>query len=177
MRIEYKYIMPINPAENIAAAESPESLPDRAERRGDSNEISAAPETAPREYGSAETPRPSPALSGVVALPAAQPATADEAHRKYQEIEKVLEEDLGEIFNNLTPAEQRVFKMKGEEAARNIFRLVYHESKIKVKKIIKAIRDWLKSVPGINRFFLEQESKLKADKILKLAEDGKKIEY
>jgi len=102
---------------------------------------------------------------------------ADESYIKYKQIEKVLEEDLGEIYNNLTPQEQKNFKIKGEEAARSIFQLVYHKTKIKVKKIVKLIKNWLKSVPGINKFFLEQEAKIKADKIAALADESKKVEF
>lgn len=101
----------------------------------------------------------------------------DEPYRKYKQIEKVLEEDLGEIYNNLTPQDQKIFKTKGEETARSIFQLVYHKTKVKVKKIIKLIRNWLKAVPGINKFFLEQEAKIKADKIAALAGESKKVEF
>lgn len=102
---------------------------------------------------------------------------ADDSYRKYKQIESVLEEDLGEIYNNLTPAEQKAFKIKGEETTRTIFQLVYQKTKIKVKKIVKLIRNWLKTVPGINKFFLEQEAKIKADKIVALVESSKKIEF
>lgn len=102
---------------------------------------------------------------------------ADEAYVKYKQIEKVLEEDLGEIYNNLTPREQKAFKVKGEETARSIFQLVYHQTRIRVKKIVKLIRNWLKAVPGINKFFLEQEAKIKADRIVSLAGEEKKVEF
>lgn len=101
----------------------------------------------------------------------------DDSYRKYKQIESVLEEDLGEIYNNLTPAEQKAFKIKGEETTRSIFQLVYQKTKIKVKKIVKLIRNWLKAVPGINKFFLEQEAKIKADKIVALTGESKKIEF
>jgi hypothetical protein len=42
-----------------------------------------------------------------------------------------------------------------------------------VKKILALIRDWLKLIPGVNRFFLEQEAKIKTDKILLAAEEKK----
>lgn len=169
--------MPISPLENISSAEAPELRPKTPEYRGESGEIKASPEASPIEKGRAELARPDLVISGMQPSPAPSAATADEAFLKYQAIEKVLEEDLADIYSGLSPAEQKLFKMKGEEAAKNIFRMVYHESKIKVKKIIKAIRDWLKAVPGMNKFFLEQEAKLKADKIVKLAEAAKKIEY
>lgn len=102
---------------------------------------------------------------------------SDESYKKYKQIEAVMEEDLGEIYNNLTPQEQKAFKIKGEETARSVFKLVYRQTKVKVKKIVKLIREWLKSVPGINKFFLEQEAKIKADKIVALAGESKKIEF
>ena len=109
--------------------------------------------------------------------PVYQPVN-DPAYQQYKKIESILEEDLGELYNNLTPAEQKVFKVKGEQAAREIFKLVYHQTKIKVKKIITLIRDWLKAIPGINRFFLEQEAKIKADKIIQeIKEESKEIKF
>lgn len=102
---------------------------------------------------------------------------ADPAILAYKQIEAILEADLGEMYNNLTPKEQKAFKIKGEETTRSVFQLVYHKSKIKVKKIIKLIRNWLKLLPGINKFFLEQEAKIKADKIVALADQDKKIQF
>ncbi|MFA6593930.1 MAG: hypothetical protein WCT16_01605 [Candidatus Buchananbacteria bacterium] len=95
----------------------------------------------------------------------------------YKQIENILEEDLGEVYNNLSAQDQQVFKVKGEEAARSIFKIVYHQTKVKVKKIIHLIKRWLKMIPGINRYFLEQEAKIKADKIIALAKNDKKIEF
>ena len=44
-------------------------------------------------------------------------------------------------------------------------------TKVKVKKILKLILEWLRILPGINRFFLEQEAKIKTDRIIQLKED------
>jgi len=109
--------------------------------------------------------------------PATSAYPADPALQAYKKIETILEADLGEMYNNLTPKEQKAFKVKGEETTQSIFQLVYHKSKIKVKKIIKLIRNWLKFLPGINKFFLEQEAKIKADKIVALADQDKKIQF
>jgi len=163
---------PANFAERVRTAESGSPSPENAssfERPG-------------LENGSpAEVRRPEisgvPAHEPAGAKAAARVQPADESYIKYKQIEKVLEEDLGEIYNNLTPQEQKTFKMKGEEAARSIFQLIYHQTKIRVKKIVRLIKDWLKAVPGINRFFLEQEAKIKADKIVALADGSKKIEF
>jgi len=45
--------------------------------------------------------------------------------------------------------------------------------KIKARKVLHLIRDWLKIIPGINKYFLEQEAKIKTDKIIELAEQEK----
>lgn len=80
-------------------------------------------------------------------------------------IEKVLEEDLEDFYYSLPPNRQAAFKKRGEETALKI-RILIHKTKVNIKKIIHLIRQWLKMLPGVNRFFLEQESKIKADKIV-----------
>lgn len=84
-----------------------------------------------------------------------------------QAIENILEEDLGDVYFSLTPQKQQEFKKAGEETAIKISILV-QKTKVKAKKIISLIRDWLLLIPGVNKFFLEQEAKIKADKIIEL---------
>ncbi len=84
-----------------------------------------------------------------------------------QEIENVLEEGLEDIYRELTPAEQAEFKKGGEATAQKIYELI-RRVKIKVREIFRLIRDWLRTVPGVNKYFIEQEAKIKADKIFKL---------
>ncbi len=103
--------------------------------------------------------------------------SGDPAIQVYKKIEKILEEDLADLYNSLNYKEKMIFKAKGEEVAKSIFQLIYKKSKVKVKKIIKLIRSWLKLIPGINKFFLEQEAKIKADKIIYLVENDKKIQF
>ena len=88
-------------------------------------------------------------------------------------IEKVLEEGLGDSFQRLSPIAKQEFKIKGEETANKIRELM-NSAKIKVKKIIRLILEWLKMLPGVNHFFLEQEAKIKTDKILQLKEQALK---
>jgi hypothetical protein len=40
--------------------------------------------------------------------------------------------------------------------------------KIHAKKVVELIRDWLLTIPGVNKFFLEQEAKIKTDRVLEL---------
>lgn len=97
----------------------------------------------------------------------AQPQIKDELT---EEVEEIMEEGLEDVFDELTPTQQQEFKIKGEETARKISNLI-RQGKAKVKNIFKLIFEWLKTLPGINRFFLEQEAKIKADKIAKLDQD------
>ena len=81
-------------------------------------------------------------------------------------IEHVLEQDLYDVFAKMNPAEQSKFKEKGEETAQKIAKLLAN-SKVRLKQVIRLIADWLKVIPGVNKFFVQQEAKIKAEKIIK----------
>jgi len=89
------------------------------------------------------------------------------------EVEKVMEEGLKDAFKELNPLQRQEFKIKGEQTAYKI-RDLLRATHVKVKKIIKLIMEWLKMLPGINRFFLEQEAKIKTDKIVALKNNSTK---
>ncbi len=93
--------------------------------------------------------------------------------RLEEEIEDILEEDLKELYLSLPPKKQAEFRLKGEETRSRIRQLV-GSLKINAKKIFQLIRAWLKVIPGVNRFFLEQAAKIKTDKILMVAEEEQK---
>ncbi|PIT88087.1 MAG: hypothetical protein COU29_03680 [Candidatus Magasanikbacteria bacterium CG10_big_fil_rev_8_21_14_0_10_36_32] len=82
-------------------------------------------------------------------------------------VEKIMEEGIRESYEKLSPIAQQEFKIKGEETADKISELL-HATKIKVKKIFRLILEWLYMLPGVNRFFLEQEAKIKTDYIIGL---------
>ena len=85
----------------------------------------------------------------------------------HQNIEAILESDLEEIYFSMTPQDQEKFKKKGEEITTKIIVLI-EEEKFNFKKIFKLILSWLKVIPGVNKFFIEQEAKIKTDRILSL---------
>jgi len=87
--------------------------------------------------------------------------------QRAQAIDKILSEGLNEIFLKMKPAQQAEFKLKGEETVSKI-NFLLSQTKVKVEKIISLIRGWLKLVPGINHFFVEQEAKIKTDRIIAL---------
>ncbi|MBI5728283.1 MAG: hypothetical protein HY984_00850 [Candidatus Magasanikbacteria bacterium] len=96
--------------------------------------------------------------------PATVPLVKD---RLTVDVEKIMSEGLAEAYRTLTPVEQQAFKIKGEETAWEIRQLL-NKTKIKIRRIFRLILVWLKMLPGLNRFFLEQEAKIKADKIMTL---------
>jgi len=86
-------------------------------------------------------------------------------------IESVLSEGLNEEFAKLSPADQQRFKVTGEETATQISKLLA-KSKIHFGQVVQLIVKWLRIIPGVNKYFLEQEAKIKADEIFKLKDDS-----
>lgn len=82
-------------------------------------------------------------------------------------VEKILAEGLEEDYKKLPPIVQQEFKLKGEQTASKISELL-KTSKVKIKNIFRLILEWLSLLPNVNRFFLEQEAKIKTDRILNL---------
>lgn len=82
-------------------------------------------------------------------------------------IEKILESGLSDQFQRLSPIAKQEFKIKGEETAIKIKDLL-QDTHVKVKKILLLIIEWLKVLPGVNKFFLEQEAKIKTDSLIEL---------
>ncbi len=103
-------------------------------------------------------------LKGTKKKPTTIPQVRDEVTIQ---VEKIMEQDLGDAFNELTTIQKQEFKMKGEQVAFEI-RDLLKKTHLKAKTIFKLIFEWLKMLPGINKFFLEQEAKIKTDKILAL---------
>ena len=92
----------------------------------------------------------------------AQPKT-----EQLRQIENIMSENLKEVFLEMTPEKQIEFKREGERVAGIIYQMIF-SAKIQVKKIISLLAGWLKRLPGVNKYFIEQESKIKADKIINL---------
>lgn len=101
--------------------------------------------------------------------PIAVPQVRDELTVR---IEKILEDGVADAYSRLSPVKKQEFKLKGEAVARAIGEMV-RTAHVKVKKILKLIIEWLKMLPGVNRFFLEQEAKIKTDRIIALTKHDK----
>lgn len=92
------------------------------------------------------------------------PTTKDELTIR---VEKIMEDGLADVFRELTPVQKQEFKIKGEETAYKI-RQALKKTKVKIKEVFQLLVEWLRILPGINTFFIEQEAKIKADKIIAL---------
>lgn len=94
--------------------------------------------------------------------------TTEEQRRiRMQQIEKLLAEGMEDFYIKMPANEQRKFKIKGEEVAAKI-NILLDNATIKIKTIIDLIKSWLAMIPGVNKYFLEQEAKIRADRIIKI---------
>lgn len=92
--------------------------------------------------------------------------------QQLQDIEDLMTKDLSEMYQRMSPEDQQKFKAKGEEVAQEIDSLL-QRAKLTAKRVLHLIRSWLKLVPGINKFFLEQEAKIKAEELIHFARKHK----
>jgi len=104
-----------------------------------------------------------------VAIPTSAPISQVQEDKISKDIETILSEDMEEIYKNLPENFKEDFKKKGEETAKEIKNII-SQTKIIVSKILTLIKNWFLMIPGVNKFFLEQECKIKTGKILNLAE-------
>jgi hypothetical protein len=140
----------------------------RVEGRAETPERVEVAERAesPKEPEEQAVSEPAPPTTPVQAVARVMRAPKD---RMTAEVEAVLSEGLEEIYRQLSPDERAAFRRKGEETAKDIQALLL-EAKVNVKKVFDAIRDWLKLLSDrANKFYLEQEAKIKMDKLLLLA--------
>lgn len=124
------------------------------DRASDAQEAPPKQDSAPRRIQREGTPR------GTVApiVPAKSPLA--------QNIEHIMEAELGDFYLQLNPREQLEFKRRGEETATAIERLIV-TAKVTVQKVFQLIASWLRIIPHVNRYYLEQEAKIKADRIMR----------
>ncbi len=94
--------------------------------------------------------------------------TAQQVSReKIEKIENILARDLDDIYLGLEEEQQKTFKVEGEKTAREISGLL-EKAKVNTAKIIDLIKNWLKMIPGVNKFFIEQEAKIRGDEIINM---------
>lgn len=113
--------------------------------------------------------------TGKASVIATQPS--EEIQIEIKNIENILQEGLDATYKAMDPITRAQFKAQGEDTARAI-NVLMHKTKVKIKEIVNLIIKWLKLIPGVNKFFVEQEAKIKADKLMaeKRRKDQKKYE-
>lgn len=150
------------PLREPSPAEREVKVPVKTEREPSPLETPKADQDQRREVPpSVETEQPARAAP-TAAAPAARPKDP-----LTLEVEEILSQDLGSMYATLTPQQQLVFKREGEQVASRL-RVMLEQAKVHARSILDLIRRWLKLIPGVNKFFLEQEAKIKADKVLSL---------
>jgi len=90
--------------------------------------------------------------------------------QRYKKIESILSNGFEDAYLKMSPEKKVEFKLKGEETSNKINELI-EKGKITLKKVVRLIKKWLSIIPGVNKYFLEQEAKIKADEIVKLNND------
>ena len=104
---------------------------------------------------------------GAVTNPVVSDSQDDYHQRREKEIDNLLSEGLSETFLAMTPEKQKIFKEEGEKTTKKI-NILLDATKVNIGKIVNLIKHWLGLITGVNRFFLDQEAKIKADKIIKI---------
>lgn len=151
--------------------EAPVPSPERPRSVETGREMERAPERQAAARAETSAAEQAPAAPSSSAASAAAEAAVKDAH--LMKVERVLEENLGDIYFSLPADRRALFKAKGEETAVKI-RTMIESSKVAARKVLDLIRAWLKLIPGVNRYFLEQEAKIKTDKVMLVAEDIRK---
>lgn len=150
------------PLREPSSSERKVQVPVKTEREPSPPETPEAVEAGPRE-----APRGLETEQPARTVPAAQAQVAQPKDPLTLEVEEILSHDLGSMYATLTPQQQLVFKREGEQVASRL-RVMLEQAKVHARSILDLIRRWLKLIPGVNKFFLEQEAKIKADKVLSL---------
>ena len=109
------------------------------------------PEAPAADRAASETTVPVASIQPAVPTSPMVPIVQTPALR--QNVERILSEGLEETYKTLDPKHQQAFKDKGEETAAKIESLL-QAAKVQVGKIVDLIKNWLKIIPGVNKYFL-----------------------
>ena len=133
-------------------------------------EISEQAPTEKQKQGEGITSSPKASNTPVTPADAASIGSKVKSPELIQ-IENILEENMAEAFSSMDLATKTRFKQEGEITASRIEQAI-RQTKIKIKEILDLIRNWLKIIPGVNKYFIEQEAKIKGDKITALKKNS-----
>jgi hypothetical protein len=105
----------------------------------------------------------------VVIPPSIQESVTAAASRDplFIEVERELEDGLWDVYRELSPTLRSRFRAEGERIAR-LVRNGIASGQLTAKKLIEMIINWLRMIPHVNKWFLRQEAKIKADALMQL---------
>lgn len=83
------------------------------------------------------------------------------------EVEKILEYGLGDYIPDMPEVARERFLKKGGEVASQLSTMV-RTLNVQVNLVVTLIKEWLLTIPGVNRYYIEQEAKIKTDQIVDL---------
>lgn len=133
-----------------------------------SKETIVSPEQTSEQAGSTERPS-AEASAPVVAVPVQSVQTAapivTNKDPELAKIENTLSEGLDDLYRALSPEKKVLFRQQGEEIALKI-QVMLTQVKVKLSDVVSLIMQWLRTLPGVNRFFLEQQAVIKAQKLM-----------
>lgn len=152
--------------DNQPIFETPIAQPETGPQTPENPDVFETPK-APEQPVEATPVVPPPAPAQATPVPTV--AVKDEVTVR---VESVLEADLAETYGHMNEPERRRFKAEGERVTREIVSMIAH-FRVKLSRVLKLLTGWLKMIPGVSRFFVVQEAKLKADRILAIVEDEK----
>jgi hypothetical protein len=141
-----------------------------AEREALKEMEAAAQETEKDNFlETAQEAAPTTTVTPPTQAASAQEAAPVEKDQVTQEVEKILEDGLGEYVPDMPDEAREKFIKKGGEVAGQVSGMV-RSMNVGVKRVLDLIKDWLLTIPGVNRYFVEQEAKIKTDRIVDLVE-------
>lgn len=100
-----------------------------------------------------------------VAVPAAVIAVPPD--KVAEDVQQILEDGLEEAIITMPEDAKQRFLEKGKQIGTIVSDMV-RRYKVEVKRVLNMLKEWLTAIPGINKFFLEKEAKIKTDRILEL---------
>ncbi|MFH2062837.1 MAG: hypothetical protein ABIJ46_01640 [bacterium] len=114
-----------------------------------------------------------PAEAPVPSVPPAPPSVPPALRSRdplLLEVERHLESDLWEVYADM-PEQVRVrFRQEGERIAQ-VIRDGLQSGRMAAHSIMTLVVRWLKMIPGVNRWFLVQEAKIKTDSLASLGRE------
>lgn len=149
-----------------------ESTPEPAATPQDVFESAPQPEqvaeqTPATQVANETAPEPQPQVVAAAPEPVSAERATIQHDEVYDEVAKIVDEGLEHVTEHMDQASKERFEKKGEETKTLIAGLVrgFH---VKASTVLELLKAWLLTIPGVNKFFLEQEVKIKTDKIIDL---------